>query len=84
MTRASVTVEPEGYGWVVMRDGKKLFGAVSAKWRAEEKRDQILREMQHKDRPCIRCNEVFKSEGPHNRLCKSCREYARTVFEGAV
>lgn len=26
-----------------------------------------------KARPCLRCSEVFDSEGPHNRMCAQCR-----------
>lgn len=26
-----------------------------------------------KQRPCLRCQESFRSEGPHNRLCDGCR-----------
>lgn len=25
------------------------------------------------ERPCLRCDRVFWSEGPHNRLCDACR-----------
>lgn len=31
------------------------------------------------ERPCMRCHEEFKSEGPHNRLCQRCKEAARHV-----
>ena len=27
-----------------------------------------------KRRLCLRCDREFLSEGPHNRLCQSCRE----------
>ncbi|MDJ0631081.1 MAG: hypothetical protein QNJ44_22680 [Rhodobacter sp.] len=26
-----------------------------------------------KNRACLTCGETFLSEGPHNRMCKSCR-----------
>jgi hypothetical protein len=26
-----------------------------------------------KERACLRCDRVFLSEGPHNRLCDVCR-----------
>jgi len=25
-------------------------------------------------RPCLTCRQMFRSEGPHNRLCDACRE----------
>ncbi len=28
-----------------------------------------------KHRACLRCDRMFPSEGPYNRLCKACREY---------
>lgn len=28
-------------------------------------------------RPCLRCDAVFASEGPHHRLCTTCREYLK-------
>jgi hypothetical protein len=30
------------------------------------------------DRPCLCCGEIFRSEGPHNRLCTSCRANKET------
>ena len=29
-------------------------------------------------RTCLRCEQVFLSEGPHNRLCEACRELLAT------
>jgi hypothetical protein len=31
--------------------------------------------LQRKERSCLRCDRMFKSEGPHHRLCSPCREY---------
>jgi hypothetical protein len=31
--------------------------------------------MRLEPRVCLRCDQVFPSEGAYNRLCKSCREY---------
>jgi hypothetical protein len=33
------------------------------------------RAMKPKRRDCLRCDRVFLSEGAHNRLCQSCREF---------
>lgn len=35
-------------------------------------------------RACLRCAEVFMSDGAHNRLCDDCREYARETGGDAV
>lgn len=37
-----------------------------------------------RNRPCITCGDVFRSEGHHNRMCPNCRANASCVFEGAV
>ena len=29
-------------------------------------------------RDCLRCDRAFNSEGPFNRLCKTCLEYLNT------
>lgn len=29
-------------------------------------------------RDCLRCDRAFPSEGPYNRLCKTCLEYLNT------
>ena len=35
-------------------------------------------------RPCMCCQENFRSEGPHNRLCNSCRNRASHEAEPSV
>ncbi len=30
-----------------------------------------------KKRRCLRCDREFLSQGPWNRLCRDCREYAK-------
>lgn len=32
-------------------------------------------------RPCLRCRELFRSEGPHNRMCPKCRTVSVSPFE---
>jgi hypothetical protein len=32
-----------------------------------------------KERSCLRCDQVFHSEGPYNRLCQACREYLNAL-----
>jgi hypothetical protein len=39
--------------------------------RAHSKRSRRVKD--RKERSCLRCDRVFLSEGPHNRLCESCR-----------
>lgn len=81
------TVERSGGtwpGWIVCKDGEKVYGAVSAKWRADDQRDRLEREARKKSRSCLTCGATFISEGPHNRMCSPCRASAREVFQGSV
>lgn len=32
-------------------------------------------------RPCLRCRTPFKSEGPHHRMCSSCRLLSLSPFD---
>lgn len=32
-------------------------------------------------RPCLRCRAPFRSEGPHHRMCASCRALSANPFE---
>lgn len=41
----------------------------------------VERKASMKPRPCLRCDRPFDSEGPHNRLCDSCDQYARNNSE---
>jgi hypothetical protein len=34
---------------------------------------------QLKERICLRCDQVFFSEGPYHRLCQACREYLNAL-----
>ncbi len=54
-------------------------GCVAARYahrdRAEAKADALTRAPHDraKERPCMCCRRVFRSEGIHNRLCTECR-----------
>jgi hypothetical protein len=51
--------------------------------RSEDKMARVLRRRSKrlrktatpKERACLRCDRRFLSEGPHNRLCQTCREF---------
>lgn len=81
---SSFTVEKEGLGWIVCKNGVKVTGAVSNRWWAEEKRDALERDARRKLRSCLRCRDPFLSEGPHHRMCIRCRQAVSTMYEGAV
>lgn len=84
MSAPQVTVAREGSGWIVHKDGKKVYGAVWDKYRAENARDRIEREARRKRRPCITCGDIFRSDGPGNRMCGKCRANSTAIFDGAV
>lgn len=41
--------------------------------RATGARDALIAQECVRERGCICCGESFASEGPHNRMCDSCR-----------
>lgn len=64
-----------GYGWTVFDTTTRaaVTGEFSSMFIAENKADALNHEAKKKKRPCLRCRAPFMSEGPHNRLCPSCR-----------
>jgi hypothetical protein len=40
---------------------------------AEERAHRYVNRPRTTERACLRCQKTFDSEGPHNRLCGSCR-----------
>jgi len=37
-------------------------------------------QLQMKKRTCLKCNQLFDSEGPGNRICPSCRRINDRLF----
>lgn len=54
-------------------DGTAL-GSASSDACAASMVDRHMKAAKAKVRPCLCCQRDFRSEGPHNRLCKPCRE----------
>lgn len=76
MTTATDTLEARHLknGWyVVDPEGNPVTGRYSFKAEAEIRLDKIRRRAAARVRPCLSCNTRFASEGPHNRLCTTCR-----------
>jgi len=44
------------------------------RWKAKTK-------YEYRERRCLRCDQVFLSEGPHNRLCLSCQRSNINIVE---
>lgn len=83
MSTPVFTVEKQGYTWVVLRDGSRVYGP-SCQAKAEEKRDHLERKCRAKQRDCLTCGASFLSWGPGNRMCGRCRTASSDVYQGAV
>lgn len=58
--------------YFVRQGGKDVHGP-ACHVRAIEALERLKRKAQMKDRPCMTCSTVFKSDGPGNRMCPKCR-----------
>lgn len=75
---AKFTVEPTRSGYVIYSpDREVVAGPFTDRNRALMDRDKRQREADAKQkrgrRACMCCRQEFDSEGPHNRLCNTCR-----------
>lgn len=57
-----------------------LASGLSTDW-TDLKRQAREREGALRKRPCITCRAVFVSEGPHNRMCVTCRSGRHGKYE---
>lgn len=75
-----------GEGWVLILPNGETDGrifanrnsALSAKGQATRKAAEQSR---CKERACLRCGDMFLSEGPHNRMCNPCRHHGSAEGE---
>ncbi len=58
---------------VVDATGRAVSQEYWEKERAEAAMERIIRAARVVTRPCLCCRTPFLSEGPHNRMCPSCR-----------
>ena len=74
----SLSVGRYGYGYAVFEGGRPITGALNSVPNAEYRRDQIKAQREKADRSrmrkCLCCPKEFLSEGPHHRMCNSCRQ----------
>ena len=60
--------------WIVEdAEGKRVSGYYQHQWQAEDRCEVLERKSRARSRPCMCCGETFRSEGPHHRLCATCR-----------
>jgi len=67
--------------YYIHKDGEVVHGP-ACHARAHEALERLKREAQRKTRQCMTCSASFLSDGPHNRLCKSCRSLS--LYDGAA
>ncbi|MFN3953247.1 MAG: hypothetical protein ACK4LQ_02260 [Pararhodobacter sp.] len=82
MTKEPLKLLPQGRGWAVFDGRDRLSGTIGNLALAEETLEQIdrRRRAEANPRPCLCCNRIFPSEGPHNRLCDTCNRHAREAM----
>jgi hypothetical protein len=84
MRIGAYSVISQGNGYVVLKGAERISGPHSHRELAMAVADDRARLDGAKERPCIRCQTKFMSEGAHNRMCDPCRKAASDIFEGAV
>lgn len=65
-----------GEGWQVRKNGRPVGNVYKTEERAFALINRLTRDEKLSERPCITCRTVFKSEGPHHRMCRPCRQLA--------
>lgn len=68
--------------YFVAQGDKHVHGPSHSRQTAEDAKARLIREARSSKRKCMTCPEIFMSEGPHNRLCTSCR--SKTFFDGSA
>ena len=67
----------------ILQNGDPVYGPANRD-HAERKLEELERAARVKVRPCMTCDTMFRSEGPHNRLCDGCRKRVSNGHDGAV
>jgi len=62
-------------------DGRKVHGPTTHEL-ALRKVEALTREKNSKTRKCMNCRAEFTSEGPHHRMCTTCR--AQSHYDGSA
>ncbi|GAB4539426.1 MAG: hypothetical protein Tsb0024_10030 [Ruegeria sp.] len=68
-----IEVLGSGNSFAAFRDGKQITRRYWNKETALRAAERIEKQRQVRNRKCLNCAQVFRSEGPHNRLCTTCR-----------
>ncbi len=76
-----------GRGFAVFCGRKRVSTPSSSMSMAEQKMYALERRDKRAgriNRSCITCGESFPSDGPGNRMCKTCQANASEIFTGVV
>lgn len=68
-----IEVRGSGQSFACFRDNQQIAGPFWNKETALRAAERHEERRKTKKRPCMHCRQTFKSEGPHNRLCNTCR-----------
>lgn len=68
--------------YFVVKAGEIVHGPSHRKDKAFDAKKRLEREAGMRSRTCLTCSTRFDSEGPHHRMCQSCRR--RSVYDGAA
>lgn len=72
----TLDVRGSGHGWAVYRGAERVTRIFSCEYTAAGAATRLERQSRQRDRACLCCGETFRSDGPHNRLCTTCRRLA--------
>lgn len=68
-----LTVKSFQKGWAVFNGDQPVTRAYSCEYTAQGAATRLEKDARKRKRSCMCCDELFLSEGPHNRMCKDCR-----------
>jgi hypothetical protein len=67
-------ISKRGASFVVADDVGRFTGRMfSSRDEAERCRRALMGEPPLQVRTCMSCGKLFESDGPHNRMCRSCK-----------
>lgn len=73
MSAQQFRVEGSGSCWAIYQ-GDQLVRIMGNHDRALDHIERLYRRNRMSLRACLNCGTNFMSEGPHNRLCRTCRK----------
>ena len=70
---SGLEVKGSNRSYAVYRDGARITQIYYQRTQAEQRMEVLKRTDASSFRRCMCCTKEFESEGPHNRLCNTCR-----------